>query len=420
LETKRKQVDNRIAIYRHAYKLSRQLGDAFAWVFLKEDIMPLSEIPLNSHDGHKVSDEHSLKGLLAIAETLANSGAGFPILHDVTNCLRVGDITFYSPGEDPATIEVKTHLRGSHEGMMSLIVETHQIEMKNNVRRSIMGSIPKNVPLSSKIEDDKFKALQLPTQLEERLQRQIERMKRAKIWQSMPNDQPFELGDREEGIKIFMHSEEELHHWDMVQELSIKAKRDGLAMCVVDDAFAYLVVYRESPIAYPWVRGTEPDIYEDLADLPSYLVASSLLYPEPEKNKLWVPITNKLEPYILPFYLYPFAMDVIMDIMWGRLAICVTVNLGKLVIALQNVGIDARLPKNNDEFSRLFLPAFVKVSLPDSKQVLIELRNLHFYGQKIVHEFLSLKGFVEYVSLMAKIGIKRAQNKLAENDNTQS
>src|SRR5260221_3794669 len=419
LEAKRKQVDHRIKIYRHAHQLSPQTGDAFAWVFLNEAIRPLTELPSNTRDGHHVADEHSLKGLLAIAEFLANSGAGFPILHDVTNCLRVGDITFYSPENEPATIEVKTHLIGNHEGILSLEVEAHHIDLKENKRwDAIMNNIPKHVSLSVDSEDNKQTTPQFPTQLEDRLQRQMERMKRAKLWQSMPDDRPFKLGDREEGIKVFMHSEEELHHWDVIQELAIKAKKDGFAVRVVDDAFVYMVFYRDSSVAYPWIRGIDQSFSEDLTayNLPSYLVSSSLLYPEPEKNKLWVPVTTNVIPYVLPFYLYPLPTDFIMDIMWGRLVIGITVNLGKLVAALQDSGLDARLPKDSDEFNRLFLPVSSKVSLPDNKQALVELRNLHFYGSKIAHEFLSLKGFVKLVSQMAQIGIKRAQDREAEKE----
>ena len=385
--------------------------------------MPLTELPLNTRDGHNIADGHSLKGLLAIAEMLANSDAGFPILHDVTNCLRIGDITFYSPENEFVTIEVKTHLIGKQEQILSLEVETHLVELKENTRLdAMMSSIPKLVPLSADPEEDKQTTPQFPTQLEDRLQRQMERMKRAKLWQAMPDDQPFILGDGEEGIKVSMHSEEELHHWDVIQELAIKAKKDGFAIRVVDDAFVYTVFYRDRPLAYPWIQGIDQSFSKDLAtyDLPSYLVSSSLLYPEPEKNKLWVPITKNAIPYVLPFYLYPLPTDFIMDIMWGRLAIGITVNLGKLVAALQDSGLDANLPKDSDEFNRLFLRVSSKVNLPDNKQFLIELRNLHFYGLKIVHEFLSLKGFVKLVSHMAKTGMGIMQDREAEYKKTQN
>src|SRR5713226_7790039 len=95
---------------------------------------------------------------------------------------------------------------------------------------------------------------------------------------------------------------------------------------------------------------------------------------------------------------------------WQRLAIFVLVNLGKLVVALQEIGLDARLPKDSDEFERLFLPVSTEVSLLDNKPGRMYLYNLHFYGAKLVHEFLSLKGFVGYVSQMGKDGKERAKN----------
>jgi hypothetical protein len=48
--------------------------------------------------------------MIAIAETLGSRGWGFPLLHDITDCLRVGDISFIKTGHAIRTVEVKTRL----------------------------------------------------------------------------------------------------------------------------------------------------------------------------------------------------------------------------------------------------------------------------------------------------------------------
>ncbi len=99
--------------------LARRLGDAFAWVLLGLDrqvIHALGEgagVPVTSEEGH---GDIGVKG---IAIHLSSEGWGFPLIHDVTDCLRIGDITFIKPSEELSrelrTVEVKTRLLSETE-----------------------------------------------------------------------------------------------------------------------------------------------------------------------------------------------------------------------------------------------------------------------------------------------------------------
>jgi hypothetical protein len=413
-----KDADEYIKVYSHVYQLSKTLGDALAWLLLRNELRPLTHISREPvSDGHGIPEGHGLQGILAIAESLSNAGAGFPILHDITNCLRVGDITFYAPSNNPVTIEVKTHLIGSDSTRLSLEVETHYINHDlNDAKRwnDIVAGIPKDLFLLSTEKADSQINNQSQRLLDERLQRQIERMRRAKIWQLVQPNQPFKLGEREQGVKIFIEADKDFHNWNLVHELVDLAKVDGFAARVVDDSFVYYAVYRSSPISYPWTRGTvDSSIF---ADLPQLMISSSFLFPDPEKNRLWVPTRHGDYPLLMPFFLYPLSFDIIMDMMWGRLAVGVTVNLGKLIKALQEVGFDARLPKDEEEFKRLFLPVSVEVKLANNKPARANLHNLHYFGLQIIYEFLSLEGFVQLVSRMAKAATANSQNIKLENE----
>ncbi len=404
LDAEAKQAGDRIKTYQHAYQLSRQLGDAFAWALLGDWLVPLTKKPSEpTHDGHGLPREHGLKGMLAIAESLCAVGAGFPILHDMTNCLCTGDITFYSPDGHHITMEVKTHLKDQSGGILKLDVETHFPALINSNEadrwRAIhdhMPKLPSSVPTGEMGEQVSAPSRR---QLDRRLERQFERMRQAKIWQSMPPHQIFELDDRQKGISIHHQQDEKTHNWEIVHDLVLKAKADGIASCAVDNAFVYTAIYQDCPLTYPWLQGlTRNPIQSSDSVIADTL---SILYPisEKEKNRLWVPVGIPPSD-ALPFFLHPLPIDVIMDIMWGRLAIAVVANLGKIVAALESIGIDAKVPESKKEFEKFFLFISATRSLANNQLVKMELHQMHTIGLKLIFEFLSLQGFVKLVSEM--------------------
>ncbi len=412
LDAEAKQADDRIKIYQHAYKLSRQLGDAFAWALLGDWLIPLTKkTPEPTHDGHELPKEHGLKGMLAIAESLCAAGAGFPILHDMTNCLCTGDITFYSPDCNHTTMEVKTHLIDQKGGILTLDVETHIPALINSDEakkwRAIHDRIPKLPTPAFVSKADEQVAPPFRRQLDRRLKRQFERMRQAKIWQFAPPNQIVIFDDHKKGITIYNQQDENTYNWGIVRDLVIKARADGIASCAVDNAFVYTAVYKNSPPTYPWLQG----LIQNVVQSSDTVIADtlSILYPasEKEKNRLWVPVGVPTSD-VLPFFLYPLPIDVIMDIMWGRLALAVVANLGKIVAALEEIGLDAKVPKSEKEFQSFFLPISATRSLADNTVVKIELHQMHTIGLKLIYEFLSLHGFVRLVAEMVKSAEEQA------------
>ncbi len=413
-DTEAKQAEDRIKTYQHAYQLSRQLGDAFAWALLGDWLIPLTKKPSEpTHDGHGLPKEHGLKGMLAIAESLCAAGAGFPILHDITSCLCTGDITFNSPDGNHITMEVKTHLKDQSEGILTLDVETHIPALINSDEakkwRAINDRIPKLPSLTFISEADEQVAPPFRRQLDPRLKRQFERMRQAKIWQSMPPHQIVTLDDHHKGISIYHQQDDKTHNWGIVRDLVVKARTDGIASCAVDNAFVYTAIYQNSPLTYPWLQGLKRNLVQSSDSVIADTL--SILYPAPEKekNRLWVPIGVPPSD-VLPFFLYPLPLDVIMDIMWGRLAIAVVANLGKIVAALEEIGLDAKVPKSKKEFERLFLLISATRSPANNQLVKVELHQMHTIGLKMIFEFLSLQGFVRLVSEMVKVAEEQANN----------
>ncbi len=53
---------------------------------------------------------------------------GYPLLHDVTDLLRIGDVTFIKPGEPAITAEVKTRVVSSRPSETGTVYE-YRIEL---------------------------------------------------------------------------------------------------------------------------------------------------------------------------------------------------------------------------------------------------------------------------------------------------
>jgi len=87
------QLETRLDLLQRILIRARHVGDALAYLFFKGEEKWLA--PLGNNSSNELPDnEISLKAVLRVAEGFSIAGAGYPLIHDATNCLRVGDITF--------------------------------------------------------------------------------------------------------------------------------------------------------------------------------------------------------------------------------------------------------------------------------------------------------------------------------------
>ncbi len=395
----------RINIYRYARTMSRRLGDALAWMLLENDtqkILPLTE----NEPVPAPSNGVGLKGMLAVAQHLAESGLGFPIVHDVTSALRIGDLTFVGGTDDPLTLEVKTRIIDEKEGTLTLLVNT--IGAGDSPRWKMMQTelpyLP-SAPQESVIEDDKSLAVEIRPSRQ--LARQLQRMRKARSLQAAVPGEPVNIDDRNH-VTLPYIIDDESSHWRVMRELLINARTHGYASQVVDDAILYAAMYVDTPIVF---SESHADYMPLLDNVKRDLMASSILFQDTKKIHLnYLQVFSSLEyahdslpAQIRPFFLYPIPVDLVIDIMWGRLVFHVLINLGKFVERVEQVGLTARLPKNEWERMRFFLPVSKRTRLADGTEGDLVLAGLYYVAAQMGYECLSADGFVQVLSHMAEI-----------------
>jgi hypothetical protein len=106
----------------------RCVGDALAWRvfgFQRQQIIALCQnAPPGVWAGKK-----GIAAELAVVEQ-ARAVGQFAILHDLTNCLRIGDVTVFTPDGDPETIEVKSD-PGRRSPKQNRLIKTARAAVKD-------------------------------------------------------------------------------------------------------------------------------------------------------------------------------------------------------------------------------------------------------------------------------------------------
>ena len=99
---------------RSARWYSKRLGDALPWMVYFFDRKAIFALASNSRTPSSATgDDDDSRGVLLTAQNLLDRKWGLPIMHDITDCLRIGDISLLSVGKTVEdrhirTIEVKT------------------------------------------------------------------------------------------------------------------------------------------------------------------------------------------------------------------------------------------------------------------------------------------------------------------------
>lgn len=312
---------------------ARRFGDAIAWTLLRRDkkiIHPLSEnepVPID------VSDDHGSRGLIAIASLLPSQGWGFPILHDITDCLRVGDITFIQEDRRVQTVEIKT----KHSSTTPLGDDMARFEYRVTVMSA--AELPPSVVTHLAENTSRTEGGPSTTSTQSgktpraRVGRQLKRMRTAMLHQDAEFNVLTQL-DEDPPLLTVAIEHDHPSHTDSFCRTVRRARRTGYASETVGDAIMYAAFYNEN--------GISEDIAKD-SRLTNDLISSAIARKDDGVlNRVvisTIPAEGSLGPLrIMPYYLYPLPKASIRDILHGRMLIIAFTNVGRIAKLIEDAG----------------------------------------------------------------------------------
>jgi hypothetical protein len=272
--------------------------------------------------------------MLLAAGYLARQGWRFPLIHDITDCLRIGDVTFVRVHEDSErsynTVEVKTSAR------LKRRLETENLA-EYEYRMQVLSAVPSDdAPMDRvTLEGAEFESvISSPVRpVGRRVGRQAKRMSTALVHQTAGLDVLIEEDGEVSALWTAVKAPVTTH-WKSLQRVVRKARRNGYASECVDDTFLYA--------AFCSAEGLSPDSM-DHSRLQEDLSNPALLVEEGTRGivlsiALIPPIEQASAQLFRPFYLYPIPRSSICDLLRGRMIILVCFNESRLVESLEEAG----------------------------------------------------------------------------------
>lgn len=374
---------------------ARRLGDAIAWVLLglnKQLIVPLSR---NHRVPVSASEDHGSRGALIIAGYLPSQGWGFPILHDMTDCLRVGDITFVKPDKSIQTVEVKTRLvdeRPNSDGTTHLEYQVTLLAARE-IPEALISTANNNQ--SDEVSPSSPMATGRPRH---RIERQIERLQHAQIQQDAKDNILTDVPGRPPLMAIRVEHNHSRHD-DTFRRIVRKARRNGYASETVGNAILYAAFYRRA--------GVEEETIKD-DRLASDLTSSGILFEDAEKerNRILIsaiPDENSSGPATyLPYYLYSLPKTSIDDILFGRLIVVAITNMGRVVKNLEDSGFAVQYGDSGVQAEEAIcgIASVYSDKYIEGQRVLFDFAGLGRHVNEMIHEFESPDHFVNILDSM--------------------
>lgn len=374
---------------------ARRFGDAVAWLFLGLDHQKL--IPLSDNDPvripDRIRDEHSLRGTLAFAQAMANDGWGFPLLHDITDCLRIGDITFIRRDADgDLTVEIKTRHRDR-------VASGETVTYSYDIAALAARPLPVVASLSSQDISREGMARNSPTRGDRRMPRQFDRLLKVKARQDATPEDITEIKGEPPMLSRDIDANG-VSRWEVLRSVARRARRYGYAAEAVDEAFVFAAMYDPNGIA--------PDRMPGAESLVSDILTSRMLPAENrDRNAIWINTVpeegRRTAPKYLPYFLYPLPRSTILDLLHGRMLLFHLSNPAQIATALSNAGFTAK-PRHGNDFRSGF---DVRTEIQDEhgRRYALNLGGLESPMREMIMEFYSLEYIVRVAEGMTEAAL---------------
>ncbi|MDQ6933907.1 MAG: hypothetical protein M3130_01160 [Actinomycetota bacterium] len=314
---------------------ARHLGDTLAWLVLRLDRQRIET--LGENDPVPIAQRsRDSEALLALVDNLASRGWGFPLLHDVTDCLRIGDVTFVrvdDVGDPYTTLEVKSHMVSATPTGDG---ETEELEYQVSLigAREFDPDTGRHVAVSP--------AELKVTTPRTRADRQALRMHQSALKMNSAST-GLVTGLPQPSIAVHLETDAS-SDWRMVRRLIRQAHREGCSGEAADDTFFYAAIYQRG--------GLTPEGVKAFGQLES-LKRWSAKEPESQGQRviqMWdVPTQRaRFASPGLPFWLFDIPFSARLEILRGELLFMCMTDLSRLCDALNADGHDVELrPQGN-------------------------------------------------------------------------
>jgi hypothetical protein len=382
---------------------AKRLGDALAWIALGRDIKTLEPLSRNNRTSTSPED-HGSRGMLLMARYLASQGKGFPLIHDITDCLRIGDVTYVRVLENSersyTTVEVKTHaeFKGRLEGQNLAEYEYRILAFSASPFDGAHAD-------PAALESADFTSI-IPRSagpLSRPIDRQAKRMSTALSHQNAEPNTLIEEDGAAPAVWAAVNTPVTAH-WKSLQRVVRKARRSGYGSECVDDTFLYVAFY--SP------EGVSPESVDHASHLQEDLSSSPLVIRDGSRANVLsiatIPTIKQAGAHLfLPFYLYPIPRSSIYDLIHGRMVIFVCYNNARLVESLEEAGLNVEVNTKTRQ-----LTVTRSVTTDGGADYYIQSPDLRYYLDKIIYEFYGRDLIVQ----AAKAVLDVAENVTAELD----
>jgi len=339
--------------------------------------------------------------VIGAAIALSNNGWGFPLLHDITDCLRIGDITLIKPGRKIQTVEIKTRLLDKRPAPEGKTTFEYQVTVLFAPAEDLPAPIPEAERSKHELPTDSKHRSPEPSP---RAARQVRRLHVARTHQESQPGTVTEV-DSKPFFKMRV-TPTNSGHFASLRRVVRRARLGGYASASAENTFFYAAFYRPEGIGIDTVQ--HPQLEQDLID-------SGILFEKGQgRNDLVihsVPSPEGRGPQLfLPYYLYSLPQTSIIDILHGRLIIVILINSGRIIAALEEEGYKVAIPSGRNDLGKDSLVVSTMIEDGAGSSYQIELHGLQRHVYETIHEFRSVRNLIEVAAAMrdaAKIAVER-------------
>jgi hypothetical protein len=319
---------------------TRCLGDAFAWQVLLFDRKAIAALMSGTRPPiAEITPNH--QAVITTAGHLLSQGFGIPIIHDITNWLRIGDITFMQPkpnGESTSwrfqTVELKSSVQESETAENGDVNAIVMVNIYSNEPMDVLKEVAKTPKTDIDVPAPPQKAPnRQPLKDDRRLKKQFKRLDKMIARREM-KDNAITTVDGIPNV-VFKLPYEDTHHWADLRRAIRHARRDGYSFFEIDHFIGYSVFFRKEGVSEEHIAKFRVPMVEHVQnDLLAHGGGGFLLLRG-------LPMTEEYDVEGFPFmrfFSYDIPQAAIKDFLRNRLSMVAVVNFGLLDAALAENG----------------------------------------------------------------------------------